>query len=63
MKESWSDFEKFVFQELKEVRKDLEHLSDRISKLEGRAAVWGAISGILAASVADLFFKWFFNVG
>lgn len=52
MKENWSDFEKYVFGAL-------ERLDSRLSKLEGRASVWGALAGVVGAAVIEAAFKIF----
>lgn len=50
MNEKWTDFEKFVF-------KELNSISRRISKLEGKGMVWGAIAGAIMASIGEVIAK------
>lgn len=50
MKDSWTDFEKYVFGELKTI-------SHKISKLEGRAATWGALAGVIVAGITEVLVK------
>ena len=44
--EKWSDFEKFVFKELGEIKKE-------VFTLKGRASAWGAIAGVAAAGIME----------
>lgn len=46
MNEKWSDFEKFVFKELGEIKKE-------VFTLKGRASAWGAIAGVAAAGIME----------
>ena len=50
MDRQWSDFEKYVFKELNEI-------STRIHRLEGRAMAWGAIAGLIATAAGEVFIK------
>lgn len=50
MRENWTDFEKYMFHAM-------GRLDSRLSKLEGRASVWGAVAGIIGAAVIEAIFK------
>lgn len=50
MKDSWTDFEKYVFGELSKI-------SSEISNLKGRAAAWGAIAGLIVSSLGPEIIK------
>lgn len=52
MNDKWTDFEKYVFAEFNK-------LSTRLSRLEGKAATWGAIAGALAATLGEIALKIF----
>lgn len=50
MNEKWTDFEKHVF-------KELNSISRRLSKLEGRVVAYGTIAGLVAAAVSEAVLK------
>lgn len=50
MRDNWTDFEKFVFKELKTISKE-------IYELKGKSAAWGAFAGAVAACLGDLVLK------
>ena len=47
MKDSWSDFEKYVFEKL-------EKLSSQVSSLKAQAALVGGIAGIIGVAVCEI---------
>ncbi len=54
MNEKWSDFEKYVFAELSKI-------SAEIATLKGRAAVWGALAGLIVTVVGEAALKVLFH--
>lgn len=47
MNDKWTDFEKFVFKELNEIKKEL-------FTLKGRAGAWGAMAGVIGAGLVEI---------
>lgn len=52
MNERWTDFEKLAIRKLFAIEK-------RLSRLEGRAMVWGASAGLIGSVIASVVAKMF----
>ena len=57
MNPNWTDFEKYVFQKLSDLDRELADIKSEISDLKARSAVWGAIGGAFMVVMGELAVK------
>jgi hypothetical protein len=54
MGDQWTDFERFIVDEVRQLRQDVALIKSKVSALQVKASVWGLLAGLIPVTILIL---------